>query len=327
MTMPRIVLFSILFCSQLFGFAQHAKVVGYLPFRAYNSASSIEFCKLTHLNISFANPDSNGNFPMLDYSEIIKTAKKQNPGISIFISMGGGGLQKQAIESWSQFVDYPQNRATFISKIMDYVEKNQFDGIDFDLEWDAITTGYSDFVVQMKDSLNEHGKELSAALPADFRSPNINDKALACFDFINIMAYDETGPWKPDRSGQHSSFEYAKKGIAFWKSQGIPAIKLTLGVPFYGYNFDDKNNVSSFSYSQMAETDIANTEIDKVGKAFYNGRPTIGKKVELAAAEVSGIMIWQIAQDKFDQYSLLTAIHNKFTALKIKTTGLCGNDF
>lgn len=324
--MPRNIFFVILFCSQLFGFAQQAKVVGYLPFHGYSSAVSIEFCKLTHLNISFANPDANGNFTNLDYSTIISSAKMQNPGISVFISFGGGGMQKQAIENWSQYIDYPQKRAAFISKIMDYVDQNQFDGIDFDLEWDAITAGYSDFVIQMKDSLNKHGKELTAALPADFRSPNINDKALACFDFINIMAYDETGPWKPDLPIQHSSFEYAKKGIAFWKSQGMSAKKMILGVPFYGYNFEDKNNVSSFSYSQMVENDIANAEIDQVRKAFYNGRSTIEQKVALAAAEVGGIMIWQIAQDKFDEHSLLKVIHNKFTALKIKTTGLCGNN-
>ncbi len=48
-------------------------------------------------------------------------------------------------------------------------------------------------------------------------------------------------------------------------------------------------------------------------------------KVRLAAESLSGIMIWELGQDSFTQYSLLETIHKKYTDLGVETTNLCGN--
>ena len=58
---------------------------------------------------------------------------------------------------------------------------------------------------------------------------------------------------------------------------------------------------------------------------YYNGRPTIKSKVKLASEQVSGIMIWEIGQDSFTEYSLLKTIHKEYSDLGIKTTNLCDN--
>ena len=52
----------------------------------------------------------------------------------------------------------------------------------------------------------------------------------------------------------------------------------------------------------------------------YNGRPTIASKVKLAAQNLSGIMIWELGQDSFTEYSLLQTIHKTYTDLGVKTT-------
>jgi GH18 family chitinase len=179
--------------------AQQTKVVGYLPGYRFDSSPFIEYCKLTHLNLCFANPDEKGNFRMNSFSAIINQAKMQNPYIVVCISLGGGVLPNGAKENWLKFIDTPENRPILISRILDFVESNQLDGVDFDLEWDAVTAGYSDFVIQLKDSLSKNNKLLTAALPGIYRYPQITNKALAVFDFINIMAYDETGPWAPGK--------------------------------------------------------------------------------------------------------------------------------
>jgi hypothetical protein len=305
--------------------AQQAKVVGYLPTYRFGSSNSIEYCKLTHLNLCFANPDANGNFKMNSFSEIKNRAKKQNPNILVCISLGGGVLPDGAKENWIKFIDTPANRPMLISKIIEFVKTNQLDGVDFDLEWDAVTAGYSDFAIQLNDSLKKYDKLFTAALPATTRYSQISKKALESFDFINIMAYDETGPWTPNKPGQHSSFDFAKQAVNYWKNQGVASNKLVLGVPFYGYNFDDLKNITGFSYSEMVRKNILYAELDQVGEAYYNGRPTIEKKVGLAAESVSGIMIWELGQDIYNEFSLLTTIHNKFNAIGFTTTGLCGN--
>jgi hypothetical protein len=76
----------------------------------------------------------------------------------------------------------------------------------------------------------------------------------------------------------------------------------------------------------MVAADASYADLDNVGNKFYNGRPTIRSKVELAYNEVSGIMIWELGQDSFNEYSLLSTIHTKYTSLGIKTSGLCGNE-
>ncbi|TDO95663.1 glycosyl hydrolase family 18 protein [Flavobacterium sp. 245] len=303
-----------------------ARVVGYLSSDNFNKMTSIQFCKLTHLNVAFANPDKNGNIIFTgDIDALVKYAKSANPNIIISISLAGGVISAEQASNWSWLIDKPENRPALIQNIINFVELHHLDGVDVDLEWDAVTTGYSGFVIELKKSLSEHKKLMTAALPNTTRFENISTAALNAFDFLNIMAYDSTGPWTPNNPGQHSSVDFAKNGIDFWhKQQNVPSEKLTLGVPFYGYNFTDPN-VTSSTYSQIVEAGKQFAELDELGKIYYNGRPTISKKVEYAAQNTGGIMIWELAQDSFDEYSLLDVIHKKFGALKIKTTGLCGN--
>jgi len=303
-----------------------ARVVGYLSTDNFNKMTSIEFCKLTHLNVAFANPDKNGNIVFSgDIDALVNYAKSVNPKIVISISLAGGVISEEQAANWSWLIDKPENRPVLIQNIMNFVELHKLDGVDVDLEWDAVTVGYSGFVLELKKSMVERKKLLTAALPNNSRFQNINAAALEAFDFINIMAYDSTGPWAPNKPGQHSSFAFAKEGIDFWnKLQNVPSQKLTLGVPFYGYNFTNPE-VTSAKYSEIVAAGKQFAEQDELGKIYYNGRPTIAQKVEYAAQNTGGIMIWELAQDSFDEYSLLDVIHKKFTSLKVKTTNLCGN--
>lgn len=303
-----------------------ARVVGYLSSDSFSKMTSIQFCKLTHLNIAFANPDKNGNIIFAgDIDALIKYAKSVNPTILISISLAGGVISEEQASNWSWLIDKPENRPALIQNIINFVELHRLDGVDVDLEWNAVTVGYSGFVIELKKSLFEHKKIMTAALPNNTRFENISTEALNAFDFLNIMAYDSTGPWTPNNPGQHSSFDFAKNGIEFWhKQQNVPSEKLTLGVPFYGYNFTFPN-VTSSTYGEIVKAGKQFAELDELGKTYYNGRPTISKKVEYAVQNTGGIMIWELAQDSFDEYSLLEVIHKKLNALKISTTQLCGN--
>ena len=322
----KILLFSFSIIT-IFTYSQTAKVVGYLPTYRFSASTQIDYCKLTHLNLCFANPDSEGNIVMPDISSVIADAKNDNPDIVICISLAGAGLTSEQVNDWSNLIDAAANRPAFISKIVDYVLANNLDGVDVDLEWGLVTSGYSDFVVELDAALNTHNKIHTVAFPNQTLYSNVNEAALEAFDFINIMSYDATGPWNPSSPGQHSSYNFASNGINFWKNTvGISGTRLTLGVPFYGYDFVNSSTVNAFTYASMVDDNQSYADQDNVGTAYYNGRPTIGSKVDLANDEVGGIMIWELGQDSFDQYSLLTTIHEKYTSLGITTTGLCGNE-
>lgn len=303
-----------------------ARVVGYLSSDNFDKMNSIQFCQLTHLNVAFANPDKSANIVFNgDLDGLVKYAKSVNPKIIISISLAGGVISEEQASNWSFLIDKPENRPALIQNIVSFVELHQVDGVDVDLEWNAVTSGYSGFVIELKKSLAEHKKILTAALPNNSRFENITQEALNAFDFINVMAYDSTGPWSADKPGQHSSFEFAKEGIDFWhKLQNVPSDKLTLGVPFYGYNFTYPD-VTSSTYNDIILAGTQFADQDELGKIYYNGKSTIAKKVEFASQNTGGIMIWEIAQDSFGEYSLLDVIHKKYTSLKVKTTGFCGN--
>ena len=92
---------------------------------------------------------------------------------------------------------------------------------------------------------------------------------------------------------------------------------MTLGVPFYGYDFD-QSPVTSFTYGAMVSEDTAYAQLDQVGQRYYNGMPTIRAKTLLGQSETAGIMIWEIGQDAFgalSEYSLLNVIDETLNGL------------
>jgi chitinase len=287
------------------------KVVGYLPSYRFSWLNDIEFQHVTHVNISFANPDSLGNFSVGGVSVTNAVQKAHSKGCKVFVSLAGGYLTPNQDATWN-YLCQPSNRAFFIQKIVQYVQAKGFDGVDIDLEWQYIQNWYSPFILELKAALAPLGLPLTAALPGSYRYPEITSQALAAFDWINMMVYDLTGPWNPANPGQHSPYAWAQDCIQYWLNQGVPAQKLTLGVPFYGYDFG-VNPVTSFTYRYIVSLSTANAQLDQVGDRYYNGIPTIEAKTQLALDQVSGVMIWELGEDAFSaniEYSLLRAIRN-----------------
>lgn len=307
--------------------ATTAKVVGYLPSYRFGYGDKIDFCKITHLNLAFANPDKKGHLQIDDMSNIMQIAKKKNPKILISISLAGGGLSKEITKTWSTLIDQKENRPAFIRNIVDFVLKNNLDGVDVGLEWDQVTSGYSDFVVELGIALKKEHKLITAAFPNTKLFKFVYPKAILAFDFINIMAYNERGPWNPSLPGQHSSLTFTEKGLKFWAdSIGVDPQKLTIGVPFYGFDFRNCKKAHSIKYGSLVEENTKYADCDSVGLIYYNGRKTIEEKVLLAYRETAGIMIWELGQDAMNDYSLLGVIHDTYTKTATHTTGLCGNE-
>ena len=177
-----------------------------------------------------------------------------------------------------------------------------------DLEWDSVGPFYSDFVVELGAQLQFYNLEMTAALPGIHRYPEISDEALQAFDWINVMAYDLTGPWNPSKVGQHAPFSMAVESIDYWLNQNVPANKLNLGVPFYGFNFSNKRKVASASFGDLTKQNVNFAQLDQVGNTYYNGIPTIKAKTAWALKNAGGVMIWEIGQDCFNGNSLLSVI-------------------
>jgi len=189
------------------------------------------------------------------------------------------------------------------------VKKHDLQGIDVDIEWGTVNDDYSGFVLELRDSLNYYDLGLTVALPGIYRYPEITDEALAAFDWVNLMVYDLTGPWNSSNPGPHSPYSFAENSINYWLDQGLEKNRMTLGVPFYGYDFTDLNNIRALLFSEIVEMNEANATVDQVGEIYFNGLPTITQKTQLAISELSGIMIWELGQDFFGEFSLLKKIN------------------
>jgi GH18 family chitinase len=292
------------------------KVIAYVPnWIDLNSFSStIQYSKLTHINIAFENPDANGYLTFNSGSNtIIQAAHNQN--VKVFVSLGGGSVSEGGSVRDNYFnLITSGNRAAFIQKIYDYVAAHNFDGVDMDLEGPAINGDYGGFVIDLAAKLHANGKMITAALSEGYGGGNVPSSTFAAFDWINIMAYDATGPWNPNNPGQHSPYSMAVSQFNYWTGRGLPASKAIIGVPFYGYGFGSAAN-QGISYADIVNTYPGAENSDQVGSTiYYNGIPTIKQKATFALQNAGGVMIWQLAQDAVGSKSLLTAINEVIKA-------------
>ena len=286
------------------------KVVGYLSSKNLDKLDIIDLTLLTHLNLAFANPDQNGTLVFNGEQDLEKTVSKAHKaGVKVFISIAGGGTNKDLPLNWLSVLQ-PENRKVFVQEIVNFVMKNDLDGVDVDIEWNLMPTIgnlYTPFVIELRKALKSNKKGISSALNVSGLHEAITQEALLAYDFINIMVYDKTGPWRPDDPGPHAPYSYAKQALEYWtQERKIPVENLTLGVPFYGYDFD---KVNSITYKDLVTLDTANAYKDRVGEIYYNGIPTIVKKTQFAMESFGGIMIWELAQDAQNELSLLKAIN------------------
>jgi spore germination protein YaaH len=284
------------------------KVVGYITARTPEKMDSLELDKLTHLNIAFANPDSTGQLICNKQVDITPFVEKGHAaGLKVFISLAGGGKPDTII--WHRLL-LPENRNAFIGKIIDYVEKNKLDGVDVDIEGNLLPQvglNYNPFVVELRQALHSKGKAITTALGATHFHQNVQKEALDAYDFINVMVYDKTGIWRPEEIGPHSPWSFVEDALRYWTEElKIPAKKITLGVPFYGFDFTPPARY--ISYREIIQADSTLAYKDSLGMRYYNGIPMIARKTKLAKDSLGGVMIWEIQYDARGELSLLRAM-------------------
>lgn len=289
------------------------KVVGYYSLGAALSADvdTVPFEQLTHINLAFLNPDSLGNFTadLSPLEPFVRAAHEHD--VRVLFAIGGGGEHPQYRRLLKD-----EHRPEFIERLVANVLEHDVDGVDVDLEGSDIDENYEPFVVELAEALREHDKLITSAIAVYYKD-QLSDRALDQYDFVNVMVYDRTGPWRPDRPGHHSTFDDAVDDLEYFGTvREISPSRMTLGVPFYGYGFgpDSTYDVATMNFGEIVSTfpgaeSADEWEMPDGYTMYYNGIPTIKRKTELASEKASGIMIWQVLGDAPAPYSLLQAIN------------------
>ncbi len=291
------------------------KIVGYYLLNqavkdtVFADSNYLFLSKITHLNIAFINPDSNGTFQQnLAIDTLIKKAHQK--GVKVLASIAGGGPHP-----YYALLLQEDKRKTFIYNLVSLVSRYNLDGIDIDLEGNDIDSNYQSFVVGLKASLKPFHKLLTAAIATAYKD-QLPDKALTQFDFVSVMSYDRTGPWRPADPGHHAPYSMAVEDLNYWHNvRSIPKEKLVLGLPFYGYGFGALDSpVVSMNYKDIValytNSGLSDT-LTLPGNVvlYYNTISTIKRKTELALQKGGGVMIWQLLGDSAGDTSLLTTIY------------------
>ncbi|MBL0744434.1 glycosyl hydrolase family 18 protein [Chryseolinea lacunae] len=306
------------------------KVVGYVGNE--DPLVSVDYSRVTHLNMAFVNPtDAAGTLSFTNWQQSAIPMKTQYvtsahaQGRKVLASLAGGTASENAAMRNRYFnLISDANRAGFVQKIVDFVKNNNLDGIDVDLEGAAINADYGKFVIALCNALQPQGKLVTAALSHLNGAANVPTDAMNRFDFLNIMAYDRTGPWNPSSPGQHASFDFAEESVNYWTARGLAPSKCILGVPFYGYSFGADNTARTYAYIVDNFPGAENKDdVTANGTTiYYNGTATIQQKAQYVKDhELGGIMIWNVSQDKpsSDTRSLLRAIDDVLKISSIVT--------
>jgi chitinase len=111
----------------------------------------------------------------------------------------------------------------------------------------------TNFVILLKElykTLKAHGLLLSITAGAQPGSAKTSYDILSVaqsVDFINLMTYDLNGPWNKITGYAAPLFSLDGNNVEtcvnYWLSEGAPAEKLNLGIPFYGRSYQlEKRN-------------------------------------------------------------------------------------
>lgn len=288
------------------------RVWGYLfaPGSWDEAMSRTSPAQLTDISLAFIQPDANGQLAD-NPSAAAAASLARNNKLQVYFSIGGGNPPPH-LEALMQ----PAQRGAFVRNLVAFTQKHGFDGIDVDIENSLINEHYEGFVNELSIALKAAGKKMTAAL-ASWNAGKISDHTLALFDCILVMSYDKTGPWNPANAGPHSPLSMLQDDFSYFsQTRKIPADKLLMGLPFYGYGFGP-GAPESLTYKDIVQRYAGAAQKDEItlpegGHIYYNGVPTIRSKVEYVLKNKGGgVMIWQLLGDAAGDSSLLYNIRKR----------------
>jgi chitinase len=273
------------------------RVVAYLPnySGSYSDwATSIDFNKMTHLNLAFALATDSNGWDMGASDQEVKAIvdAAHAAGTRVLVSLGGGGGDQSVI---ARFKD-AGNIDELVDKLDQLVSKHKLDGADIDIE-DPNNLGenYSTFVSKTVARLHPEGKLVTAAV-AQYLQDGMSDDTLHLFDFVNVMIY--------------TNYDDSVSALDYYSgTKSVPRSMLTLGAGFFGQ--DSKYN--EYAYKDIIAADGSAWSKDQATvngkKVNYTGMESMKKLAEYSKG-FGGIMFWELSEDTTDEHSLYKVIQD-----------------
>ncbi len=211
----------------------------------------------------------------------------------------------------------PAMMAQQVSEIVTLVQQHHYAGIDIDYEdlKAADRAAFTNFITHLATALHAKGKILSVALFAKASDQGYAPRNVAqdyaaigrMADEVRLMGYDYH--WATSPPGPVAPVSWIRAVLRYAKSQ-IPAAKIVLGIPFYGYDWSGGHgaSVTWAQAVQRAQRYHAQVHYDTASQApwfgytdssghrhtvwFENARSTRAKLSLARAAGIGGAYLW-----------------------------------
>ena len=296
---------------------------------------------------SFANPTESGTLYLSDLEVLNELRKLRADDIRIVVSIAG--VSSASSKIFNNLTSDKSKRAKFVSNIVEFLDKYNFDGVDID--WESAEGAYvvaSNMNLLMEDLRKELNKKqasggtpylLTAAIPStswgagtdrfDFKTLN------KYVDYINMMSYDLNNPDKTTHvssaysSSNDKGFGFScDYGVNLFTSRGLDKNKIILGVAGYGKAYKVTNDTSSSKYPLLG-CSAKLTALDGIpgsfasGTVFLNGVEVLiksGKYKQIteynSSGKIVGFYLYNEAEKIFVTYDSKEAIIAKYEYAK-----------
>ena len=236
------------------------EIVGYYPAWASGQGYAprdLPASRLTQVNYAFAAIDPESCALVLEYPERdrknlagLRELREAHPGLRLVLSVGGWEHSRH----FSDAASTARRREDFARSCLDLLRQEDLDGVD--LNWEYPVSGGRPGIVHrpadrenftlllraVREALDAETARtgrayvLTATGAAD---PGFLDKiepaaVSGTVDRLFLMAYDYQGPWDR-RTGFNAPLSGVRSSVRAYLDRGIPAEKLVLGTPLYGY--------------------------------------------------------------------------------------------
>lgn len=267
----------------------------------------------------------------------IADLKRLYPDLEVQLSIGGWGSGR-----FSEMAADPKLRSAFAEDCRRVMDQYNLDGIDIDWEYPTSNAAGISSSPDDTDNFTLLIRDLRKALPegalltlATISSAQFIDfkEIMKYVDFVNIMAYDMSGPpfhHSPLHASEICGKNSAEAALKAHLDAGVPPEKLTLGLPFYGRgtapykNFVDYQDVAILPGCKEMWDEEASAPyiVDADGKLVlgFENEKSISLKCDfIKNSNLLGAMYWDYSGDN-DSHDLAKAV-----ADKILHDGYAGN--
>ncbi|KAJ2665579.1 hypothetical protein IWW48_000030 [Coemansia sp. RSA 1200] len=226
-----------------------------------SNIDDLDLGKFTHVHFSFGDIDGSlqptfDKYAQSQWERFKKISKRK------IISFGGWGISTEpATYEHLRNMVQPGNRARAARNLVDFMNSNGLDGLDFDWEYPGAPdipgippgrpddgSNYLEFLREVRKIMPK-GKSLSIAAPASYwylKAFPIADIS-SVVDYIVFMTYDLHGQWDHDNQYtgpyllSHVNWTETTSMLDLITHAGVASNKLLLGLAGYGRSFQQSD--------------------------------------------------------------------------------------